>query len=289
MLRRVCPCYRRPYCAAARRAGSREAERPGRRGLVVAADLEGRLDQRPLHAGQRRQLVGPGRWRRGLERRRWSAVACALDGRRRWRGPAATRVALEGRAAGVCVGRACGDGVPVPGEWSGWTLRQVQVRACHQSAIGQDRRALDRIPQLAHVARPGVDSRAGRASADSPETGRPSEAAASSRKVAASGRMSSARSRSGGSANSNDVQAVEQVLAERALRDQLPEVAVGGGDRRARRRGSVRCRPSAGTRAPGARAAAWPGGRGSSRRLRRGTACRPRPAPAGRPAPGRRP
>ena len=42
--------------------------------------------------------------------------------------------------------------------------------------------------------------------------------------------MSSVRSRSGGSADRHDVQAIEQILAEQALADQLAQVAMGGGD-----------------------------------------------------------
>ena len=42
--------------------------------------------------------------------------------------------------------------------------------------------------------------------------------------------ISSRRSRSGGRCSVHDLQAIEQVLAEAALRDQLLEVGVGGGD-----------------------------------------------------------
>ncbi len=63
-------------------------------------------------------------------------------------------------------------------------------------------------------------------------------ARASSRKCSASSGMSSGRSRSGRDADRDDVQAVVEVLAERALLDHLLEVAVRGGDDADVRRGS---------------------------------------------------
>ena len=49
-------------------------------------------------------------------------------------------------------------------------------------------------------------------------------------KCSTSSGMSSRRSRSGGMWIGNDVQPVEQILLELAVGDQLPQVAVGGGD-----------------------------------------------------------
>ena len=83
-------------------------------------------------------------------------------------------------------------------------------------------------------------------------------------------------------AQADDVQAVEQVLAERALR--APALRGSGAWRRSR----AHCSSAAGGRRRGrtgrrtARAAAASAGRTACRRSRRGTACRRRPARSGR-------
>ena len=51
-----------------------------------------------------------------------------------------------------------------------------------------------------------------------------------SRKCCTSGGISSRRSRSGGTCEADDVEAVEEVFAEATVGDQLLEVGVGGGD-----------------------------------------------------------
>ena len=68
--------------------------------------------------------------------------------------------------------------------------------------------------------------------------------------------MSSRRSRSGGSVNRDDVDPVEQVLAEPALGDRLGQVLVGRRDDADVGLQLLECRRGAGTAAPAARAAA---------------------------------
>ncbi len=93
------------------------------------------------------------------------------------------------------------------------------------------------------------------------------------------------RSRSGGTTHLDDVEPVEQVLAEAARAHVGLEVAVGGGDDA--HVGACGCasRRRARTARPAGSAAAWPAARAAARRSRRGRACRPRPprrGPAGR-------
>ena len=87
--------------------------------------------------------------------------------------------------------------------------------------------------------------------------------------------MSSARSRSAGTCEVDDVEAVVEVLAEGAGRDGLLEVAVGRRDDAHVGAAACACRRRASTRALAARAAASPAARAAARRSRRGTACRP--------------
>ena len=93
--------------------------------------------------------------------------------------------------------------------------------------------------------------------------------------------MSSRRSRSGGRRDRDHVQPVVEILAEPALGDHLPQIAVGRGDHPH----VDRLRPSpsraARTRVPAARAAAWPAAPAHGRRSRRGRSCRRRPARSG--------
>ena len=89
--------------------------------------------------------------------------------------------------------------------------------------------------------------------------------------------MSSRRSRSGGIANRQDVDAVEEVLAEAAGLHLGREVAVRRGDDAHVDLDVLACRRAAGSSPPAARAGASPAGRAAARRSRRGRACRRRP------------
>ena len=89
---------------------------------------------------------------------------------------------------------------------------------------------------------------------------------------------SSLRSRSGGSADREDVQPVVEVLAQLAVAHGLQRVHVGRRDHAHVDRRLDAAARAAGSCAPAARAAASPASAASSRRSRRGRSCRDRPA-----------
>ena len=88
-------------------------------------------------------------------------------------------------------------------------------------------------------------------------------------------------------ADADHVEPVVEVLAEAPLRDRAAEVLVRRGDDADVHLDGRRSRRRAGSRPPGARAAASPGSRARSRRSRRGRACRRSPPRRGRGAPDR--
>ena len=89
--------------------------------------------------------------------------------------------------------------------------------------------------------------------------------------------MSSRGGAAAGSSIVDDVEPVEQILAERAVARSAREIAVRRGDARARRPSRSLVAPTgAHARRSRARAAASPGARAASRRSRRGRACRRR-------------
>ena len=95
----------------------------------------------------------------------------------------------------------------------------------------QDHRALDQVSQLAHVARVVVGAQDALGLRATARGAACSCARRSMRQeVRASGRMSSRRSRSGGSAEVEHVEAVVEVEAEGAALDLAGEVLVGRGD-----------------------------------------------------------
>ena len=105
----------------------------------------------------------------------------------------------------------------------------------------------------------------------------PSSSAYFERSALAMMSTSSPRSRSGGQAEVDDVEAVVEVLAEARRRGSRPR---GRGWSRRRcgcRPSRACCRRRGRRRAPAARAGASPGGSAAARRSRRGRACRRRP------------
>ena len=104
------------------------------------------------------------------------------------------------------------------------------------------------------------------------------------RKCRASGAMSSRALAQRRQPQADDVEPVQQVLAEQPLPHALLEVLVRRRDDAHVRLHAARGRRRGSTRRRRARAAAAPAGRAACRRSRRGTACRPRPARSARAA-----
>ena len=97
--------------------------------------------------------------------------------------------------------------------------------------LDHDQQALDRVPQLADVAAPVVALERLHGGGGRRSCGRKLFSAENCfTKWRTSGPMSSRRSRSGGHADGDDVEAEVEVLAEVAPLDGLLEVLVGGGD-----------------------------------------------------------
>ena len=139
--------------------------------------------------------------------------------------------------------------------------RRGQVLERDRVPLGEDHRALDRVLELAHVAGVVVAHEGDLRVRGEALTSLPSLTLKRSAKYAARMGMSSRRSRSGGSSRWNDIETVEEVLAERALARPSPS-----GSRIGRRdhadvdvRGSPRADRAHLARPPG-RAAAAPGG-----------------------------
>ena len=155
----------------------------------------------------------------------------------------------------------------------------------------EDERALERVLELAHVARPAVRAqrargRRRRASA----TRRPRRAAMRSRNTSASSSTSSPRSRSGGQSSVTTARRYQRSSRKRPSRDHRGQVAV-----RRRRRGGSPCGSDVAAADAAcrcgrrARGGASPGAPARARPPRRGRACRPRPRRCGRRGARRRP
>ena len=152
-------------------------------------------------------------------------------------------------------------------------------KASREMHVGrpEDRRALDRVAQLAHVAGPAI------ATASAP---RPPSTARAPGARAAGGEERQEAPRQAQDvlgplaqrrhADLDDVEPVEQILAEVAGLDVGLDVAVGGGDDADVGGARLASRRRARTACPAESAAAWPAARPASRRSRRGTACRRR-------------
>ena len=157
--------------------------------------------------------------------------------------------------------------------------RSPRSAACTTSSARHQDGALDRVVELAHVARPGVIEQRLRARRHRSRRGACGSAArGAARKCAASSGMSSRRSRSGGTRIS--------IVFRRKSRSspEAPRGDLGAAGPRWSPRGSARPRAAsatsrrARTRPSRARAAAWPAARAARWRSRRGRACRRRPA-----------
>ena len=133
-----------------------------------------------------------------------------------------------------------------------------QVGQADLGPVGEDRRPLDGVAQLAEVARPGVAGQ--RLAGLGREAGQPPAGLAGEEasRWSARSRMS-ARCAERGQRQLDHVEPVEQVLAERARGDRRLQVAVGRRDEPdVGRRGSSSRRPAR-TSAPGGTAGAWAG------------------------------
>ena len=145
-----------------------------------------------------------------------------------------------------------------------------------QVRLAEDRGALDRVHQLAHVARPALALKEleGLVGKLLRRAGHGARRTASSARSASSG-MSSSRSRSGRQPDGDAADAVEQVEAEGAVGDHRLEVAVAGADQPEVGTAQRRCRPPAGRCRPAGRAAASPARRPACRPPRRRTGVPP--------------
>ena len=198
--------------------------------------------------------------------------------------------AAPARARGASVSRSthsrfwcrCSDGSAGASPTLAAASIEMSRAVKHAVCVREHDRALDRVLQLAHVARPVVLLRARRARRRRRARSRlPVRWACFATKCSASTGMSSRRSRSGGSCDRDDVQAVEQILLELALATTICRRSRLVAAMTRTSTFSVRSDPAARTRAPAARAAAWPARAGAWSRSRRGRSCRRRRARSG--------